>query len=163
MSVLLLLPLFVACGSSPPVEVKLNPEIEKIAKEQVVDMSGIPVTLEGKVVSVEAAAGEGGPSATAAEAGVEIDVVVTNAPICAADGATVAAAREGVRITLTVTGGAVCAAGQVGKVALHTTDRPGNVRGAVVAVQFASGAPVEAPIVRADAASAPTPTPVPTP
>lgn len=147
----MLFSLLLACGQTPVPEVRLDPALEKAAKEQVVDMSGIPVALEGRITAVEAAPGTGAPTATVAATGNELDVTVLNAPICGAEGATVAASRGDARISLAVNGGAPCADGQTGKVTLHTTDRPGNVRGLEVAVQFAAAAPVVAPIVRSDA------------
>lgn len=143
--------LVTACGSAPaPAVERMDPAMEKLVKEQVNDLSGIPVLLTAQVVGVEGAPGAGAPTVAASETGTEIDITISNAPICAADGAEAAASRSDMQITVAVTGGTPCAAGQVGKVTLHTTDRPGSLRGRHVSVVFGT-VTADGEITRTDA------------
>jgi len=105
------------CGGSPSPDAVLAQqqavadEVKKVAGDQVVDLSGIPVKLTARVVSVEAGPGGGAPAVVATAQGNEIDVAVDNASICGPEGLTASARRISSRVELGLSGGTPCAAG----------------------------------------------------
>lgn len=108
------------------------------------DLSGMPVVLQSKLVSVDAE-DAADLAVSAKHVGKTFHVDIQGAPLCSAEGTTLDAVRYESRVTLEVTASEPCPEGKTGTMKLEITSHPGKFTGSVIEVTFAGDPPIRVP------------------
>lgn len=108
------------------------------------DLSGMPVALRSKLVSVDAE-DAADLAVSAKHVGDTFHVDIQGAPLCSAEGTALEAVRYESRVTLQVTPSEPCPEGKTGTMKLEITSRPGKFTGSVIEVTFAGDPPIRVP------------------